>query len=185
MPDDFDILSLLDLPSRIVAQVRDILALVGVEPPLWLVQGIALSVCLVLLAWFAALAWRGSRGIGRVSSLVGAIAAGAVILGILWSIADRAANPPTGQVRGNVGIPVPAGVEVWLLDHAGRAIAAALVDASSGDFVANYPHDIDEPPRAVIARAQGCADRQVTLGRRQLQFGAPVALRLDCNGRTA
>ena len=181
MPDGFGILSLLDLPSRVVAMVRDILGLVGIEPPGWLVLGIVLTIGIVLFAVFARAAWVGKH---RAGSAIGAIAAGAVVVAIGWAWKDRADHPPTGQVRGTLGVPVPAGVEVWLLDHAQREVVPGLVDIATGHFLANYAQGMHEPPRSVMGRAPGCAERRVTLGRRQLQLGEMVGLRLDCDGGT-
>lgn len=182
MSDVNDTLGLLDLPSRAVSAVRDMLGLIGVEPPAPLVQAVVLAVALALLVVFVRMARSAEGPPGLAAASVGAIVCAAVVVAIPWTWVDRALNPPTGQVRGALGAPPPPGAEVHLLDHAGRAFGDGYVDAVSGDFAANYDPGADEPPRALAVTAEGCEDRRVPLGRRQLQFGEPIAVRLDCGG---
>lgn len=166
MADNVEPTDLLGLPSRLLDQVVEILAGVGIELPSLLLQGFLLV--LVLLALFVALRPLRARWpqVGALP-LLGAGAIALVALGILAGIGSQLALPD--RLVGRVESTTLAGVRVELLDFRGVVVSGGgSADTTSGEFVAYYQPLWHGRARTLRITAPGCKARDHAIARSRL-----------------
>lgn len=175
-----EVTELLDLPLHAVSTLRSTSAAAGIDPPGWLVQLVVFLTSIVLLWYFSRqmMAWRTLPS--RAVAAVAGITSFSVVVAILWTLFEQWHWPPTGQIRGTVsGVPVDK-AEIQLLDVFGKPMGQSFADSKSKLFAVSYSPVYAEPPRELLVRATGCTDIRIPLGRRHLQFGAPISAHLTC-----
>jgi len=164
--DNAEPADLLGLPGRLLEQVVEMLAGVGIELPALVLQGFLLV--LVLLALFVAL--RPLRAAWPEVAAVSALTAGAialVALGIVYGIAAQALLP--GQFVGRLQAADLGGLRVALLDFRGATVSSGgSVDTASGEFVAYYRPLVHGRARTLRVVAPGCKPRDHAIARSRL-----------------
>lgn len=158
---------LLGLPGRLLEQVVQLLAGVGIDLPALLLQGFLLVLVLVALFFGLRQLHASWPEVGALPALV-AGATTLLALGIVFGIAAQALLP--GQLVGRVQAVDLGGVNVALLDFRGETISSGgSVDSVSGEFVAYYQPLWHGRARQLRLQAPGCKPRDHLIAKSRLE----------------
>jgi hypothetical protein len=158
--------AIIDLPAQSLDKVVEILAKVGIDLPVMILQLFLLA--LVLLALFIAVRavlpdWRKAA----LPALFAAATLVLVVVGILFGMVAQMLLP--NRLAGRVGAADLTNVRVELLDFRGESISTGgSVDSQSGEFFAYYKPAWFGRARALRISAAGCRTTDQPIARGQL-----------------